>query len=1208
MKLKLKKIFFVLITLQLFGAGAYAGDYIRVADGSAGKNGNFELLSSEPNVSRVHFTLNGFYKTDVSTVKGEAWLLNIPSRGGVNLEKGAPQLPLFATSLIIPGDAHMDVQVVSAKYKDYENVLVAPSKGNLPRTVNPESVPYEYGDIYSMNAFYPSKISKLRSPYILRDFRGQTLVLQPFRYNPVTKTLRVYYDIVVEVKKTGTSTVNVMVNSKKTEKTDKRFDNIYSRHFLNYNNKGSRYTPVDEHGNMLVICYGAFMSAMQPYVDWKTESGISVDIVDVATVGNTSSQIKQYISNYYNQNGLTFVLLVGDAPQVPPGYIGGNASDNYYTYVAGNDHYPDLLIGRFSAETVDHVNTMVERTLNYEKTPPSDTAWYTKAIGIGSDQGPGDDGEYDYEHIRNIGNNKLLPFTYNYAYEFFDGSQGGNDAPGNPTPTMISNAINSGATIINYCGHGSTTSWGTSGFSNNNINNLVNDNHLPFIFSVACVNGNFVNNTCFAEAWLRATHNGEPTGAIATIMSTINQSWNPPMCGQDEMNDILVETYSGNIKRTYGGIALNGCMEMSDEYGSDGDEMTDTWTVFGDPSVIVRTAAPQDMTVTAPGELYLNDTSMTISTNTTEGTACLSLNGVILGTAQIDSTGNATITFAPLTSVDTADFVITSFNFRPHIVQIPIVNNIVPVIELADVIIDDSNGNGQLDYHETADLTLALANTGYDTAKNILTTVSIASKYISVTDSTEYYGDIIDGDTVTVQDGFRFTVSDTISDMTLAVFRVKSVDTVSGDAWTNSFGRILHAPKLQYGGFEIDDSGANGNGRLDPGETADIIITVANTGSSTAYNVVSQLNTLYPYITVTEPQQPLGDLEQNETKTVTYQVSVSGDAPDGSTAFFDVDIVADYNRSASGSFYTNIGLKPLALIKLAGIEPSADSMSVCLQNLGIGCEVLDHIPDNTAGYKSLFVLLGTFPDNYVLSTEQGQKLATFLNNGGRVYMEGADTWTQDTVTPVHPMFHITGIDDGLGDLYKVRGLDNGIMNGLTFDFNGNNNYIDHIAADDSSVLIFENPQTNNEYGVGVSFENELYKTVGLSFEFAGLKDSADNNKEVVMARILTFFNVPIIWTGINENKSLDLNVSVFPNPFKKQVNITVDIAKECDLNVVLFDMTGRKTADLFAGTAGKGEKRIVWNADKNNLKKGLYFVKISAGNNTVVKKLIFTGK
>jgi hypothetical protein len=300
---------------------------------------------------------------------------------------------------------------------------------------------------------------------------------------------------------------------------------------------------------------------MQPFIDWKIKSGTPVEIVDVATIGG-ASDIEQYIEDYYTNTGLTFVLLVGDAAQVPTSVAGGNDSDVAYSYVAGNDHYPDLFVGRFSAETESHVETQVQRVLDYEINPIADTAWYTKSIGIASDQGPGDDNEYDYEHIRNITDYNLLPFTYNYPYEFFDGSQGGNDATGNPNPTIVGDAIDSGATIINYTGHGSTFSWGSSGFSNNDIASLSNTGKLPFIFSVACVNGNFVNNTCFAEAWLRHEYNGEPAGAIATLMSTINQSWNPPMRGQDEMNDILTETYANNIKRTFGGIAMNGCTRI----------------------------------------------------------------------------------------------------------------------------------------------------------------------------------------------------------------------------------------------------------------------------------------------------------------------------------------------------------------------------------------------------------------------------------------------------------------------------------------------------------------------------------------------------------------------------------------------------------------------------------------------------------------------
>ena len=53
------------------------------------------------------------------------------------------------------------------------------------------------------------------------------------------------------------------------------------------------------------------------------------------------------------------MLLVGDAQQVPSSTIGGNDSDDKYSYVVGNDHYPDLFSGRFSATSEEHVITMV---------------------------------------------------------------------------------------------------------------------------------------------------------------------------------------------------------------------------------------------------------------------------------------------------------------------------------------------------------------------------------------------------------------------------------------------------------------------------------------------------------------------------------------------------------------------------------------------------------------------------------------------------------------------------------------------------------------------------------------------------------------------------------------------------------------------------------------------------------------------------------
>jgi PKD repeat protein len=308
--------------------------------------------------------------------------------------------------------------------------------------------------------------------------------------------------------------------------------------------------------------------------------------------------------------------------------------------------------------------------LDYERNPQFRTDdWLTSVIGIGSDQGPGDDNEYDYQHIRNQ-QSQLLAYNYTWNPELFDGSQGGNDAAGNPGPGDVTTAVNEGASLILYCGHGSMTSWGTTGFSNSNVNTLTNQGKLPFIWSVACVNGEFNAGTCFAEAWLRASQGGQPTGAIAFFGSTINQSWNSPMAAQDEMTDILAESYPDNIKRTFAGLSINGCFEMIDEYGTDGENMADTWTVFGDPSIMVRTKNPDTLLVTNPSVVPTGTTALTVTCNKNGARVTLMIQDTILATGVVVN-DSVILTFPALMNpADTLHLTVTNYNAIPY--QAPI--------------------------------------------------------------------------------------------------------------------------------------------------------------------------------------------------------------------------------------------------------------------------------------------------------------------------------------------------------------------------------------------------------------------------------------------------------------------------------------------------------------------------------------------------------
>lgn len=625
-----------------------------------------KLVNATATTTTIEFNPGTVHFKQVTTPKGPAQIISI-DKGTPLMIAGTPDLPKLTASLIIPDKGEMQFSIVSSDYYDMLNVSVAPSKGNLKRNIDPADIPYTYGSIYNANDFFPSAIASLASPYILRDYRGQALSVCPFQYNPQTKVLRVFTKVVVAVSvKTTAGGINEIERT--GEPTgDLEFNEIYKRQFVNYSamQENLRYTPVSGTGSMLIICHDAFSTDMQPFVDWKNRKGIETNLVLKSVAGSSSAAIKSYIANYYNAHpSLKYVLLVGDAAQVPSSSRTAGDSDNDYGYISGNDSYPELFIGRFSATSSTHVQTMVNRTLNYERMPQSAGTWYKKGITIASEQGPGDNNEYDYEHQRVI-RGKLLGYTYNDVTENYDGSQGGIDASGDPSATSIFNQVNNGVGIITYTGHGSDDSFVSSGFSTNNIHSLTNTEKHPFIWSVACVNGDFVNvGECFAEAWLRQGTPSQPKGALATFMSTINQSWNPPMKGQDAMVDIMIESVSGNVQRTFGGLSMNGCMEMNDAYQNDGYEMTDTWTTFGDPSVMVYTNTPAPMVVTHNAFEALGVTTITINCDVAGALVCLSVNGVILGTGISDGT-SAVITI-PAATAGVIDVTATAYNKMPY--------------------------------------------------------------------------------------------------------------------------------------------------------------------------------------------------------------------------------------------------------------------------------------------------------------------------------------------------------------------------------------------------------------------------------------------------------------------------------------------------------------------------------------------------------------
>ena len=823
---------------------------------------------------KISFSLNGYHIENLKNSKNK---ISFPKSVSA-LKAGVPDLPLIAKSIIIPNLTNTSFSISESEFIEIEIDNIMPSKGNLTRDIDPSSIPLSYGKEYETDDWYPQDIVFMRDPYIMRSVRGQAIVMQPVQYNPIQKIARIYTNITIYVTSNNERPVNPLLEIP-SKVASREFEEMYKRHFMNYN-VTERYVTLNEQGSMLVLSHGDFIEEMETFVNWKNFKGVPTELVDVSEIGDVD-QIAQFISDHYYDNGTAFVLLVGDINQIESirrseGAGSNSPSDNTFSFVAGNDYYPDLMIGRFSGETPEHIQTMVDRTISYEMNPDPSADWYKKGSGFASNQGPGDDNESDLEHLNNI-RDLLLNYTYVEIDQVYD-----------PSGTVADGelAINEGRSIINYTGHGSNSSWGNGcPMNNTNVDGLNNAGKWPFIWSVACVNGEFHLGTCFAETWLRATDSeGNPTGAIATLMSTVNQGWNPPMEGQDEMNAIFVESYSENIKRTFGGISFNGMNQMNDSYGSAGYDETFYWTLFGDPSVVLRSDIPENMEVIHDEVLLIGSSEMNVNVSQSGALVAVSEDGLLLGSAYTDASGNANILFS--NSVETPGLltiIVTAYNKIPYESSVNVIAPDGAYILLNNIASTNSEQQDQLSFGETAYVYATIQNVGQDTSSALNVILNHENGMVNIVNS-EIFNVGIPPESETVIGPYEVEVNWNLENGTLIDLILSIQD--ESQTWEYETEMLVSAPVFQTQMINIVD---NGNGVFDPGETVTLELYLENIGGAPLQNPTFNMLTSDPFLTV-------GDLvfentliwdnieSDNNIVNLSIQISASPDAPLGHTS------------------------------------------------------------------------------------------------------------------------------------------------------------------------------------------------------------------------------------------------------------------------------------------------------------------------------------
>lgn len=221
-----------------------------------------------------------------------------------------------------------------------------------------------------------------------------------------------------------------------------------------------------------------------------------------------------------------------------------------------------------------------------------------------------------------------------------------------------------------------------------------------------------------------------------------------------------------------------------------------------------------------------------------------------------------------------------------------------PHLAVGQVIVNDTagNGNGNLDYSETAGLSVRLVNQGTITATGVTATLSSGSPYVTVTQANAAYGTVVGGGSAVPGTTFSVQVASQVPNSHMVDF---VVDITSNEGtWQQYFSLPVYSPTLGFGSFSVSDPTGNNNNVLDPGETVTITIPITNTGGAPSPAGSATLSCSTTGVTVINGNASFGAVAAGGSINLNFTVSASSSISVGTLA------TLVFNATA-GSFTAN---------------------------------------------------------------------------------------------------------------------------------------------------------------------------------------------------------------------------------------------------------------------------------------------------------------
>ena len=646
----MKRFSLSVCAMVLFSCNAFSQEWIPLDGNHQEEAVTMSVLQSDASGYRVKVTINGLNDKVIQNEKGAFHFLSL-GRVERLLTTGSPDLPCINQIIAIPPNATMSVSVEEEDWKNLKMGLIYPVQSQFLE----ENKVFHINDTVYQHSFIPS-IVKVGKERTWRGIRHAGVSVCPFKYYPQENRLSVLCSFILKVDFTQN-------NSTVLQKENSRFglfDNtIYRKKSLDSRTRSSN---VENYDYLIIDGFPdssknatQFNKKLTQFRIWKALKGLKTKVVSFSSV----SDIQDYIVEEKTK-GLSYVLLIGDKQHIPLSMVDGIKGDYWYGCVPENEE-ADIPVGRFSIESMEDFNHMVDKSINYERS--ADVSPVAMLIA------------YNYYVYRDC--SVTIDTThYTSPYSFWTAYGGDGNYVTNQYVTSEMHTFH--YNIINYRGHGGDCLWGNpywniagESFTSSELNDM--DSTITSVFfSIACSTGNIESDTvCMLESFTRSDH-----GAVAFIGCT-NSSDTGANNDYDKLlfrkllndnvyrlGDLNIRSHIQNIQN-YNTIYGTGglAVDIAYAYLCGGDPTLELWTDH--PTRINATVTPTDDSITVNTNSNLGDYTLNI----------VSIDGELLNSISCSS---STYTFPK--PADQFFFSIDKHNYVPYVYYYDCITN-----EIADV-------------------------------------------------------------------------------------------------------------------------------------------------------------------------------------------------------------------------------------------------------------------------------------------------------------------------------------------------------------------------------------------------------------------------------------------------------------------------------------------------------------------------------------------